>query len=601
MELRTEERRQSSSELEKLVYDALVASNRKAYLLDYHFRPQGQEWPDDWHFDTGLVLHELQPWWEADQEEAAALHSLPGEDASRESHISRDLRNDFLEYCGIRRCHNATKASGATYKRNRLPGPKASALPDRRTTPQNSLSFEDYHSLVVTNARNYFNCFNEPQDAANDLALDALAETIVNPVSWEAVTREMLHEGAEQFLERLWGMHQANKYIARMGLLQPDGLSCEEFAEDNYEYPQQEEAQYKEIWHRVCRSGNSASIIFPAPRVGRSFSRLLSHLVAAIDYNVRKGGRTLKDCFAALDRLTREVEGELPVVKNAIKDTPKIILRRKRQAEAWGLTLEHLSLTRDTQGAELLEFANKHTRASEGASTGPGGDALAESWNSSAQPKAVSIEFIDYRNSVVALAGLYAESIRTGQDGPSDMHLHALVDDILEPGPGQTVDIETLDKAVGQLKYRLAVMHQVNRYVEYMGLSQPDGLSCEKFDDAKYTRTNQKEPLFAEITEQMSKSRYMVLFPKPSPKGGRYFSRPCIYLKAAIDCTVRTGSRNLADCFKALDQLTQQVDEELQATKELLKDLPAIQSKRQRVAEAFGTTLRSLLPEPESG
>ena len=58
--------------------------------------------------------------------------------------------------------------------------------------------------------------------------------------------------------------------------------------------------------------------------------------------------------------------------------------------------------------------------------------------------------------------------------------------------------------------------------------------------------------------------------------------------------TIETQKMNKEECFEAVTALTKLVDMEITGSKDAIKNLPELRSKRQRMARTFGKTLRYL-------
>ncbi|PVH67404.1 hypothetical protein DL98DRAFT_600531 [Cadophora sp. DSE1049] len=144
------------------------------------------------------------------------------------------------------------------------------------------------------------------------------------------------------------------------------------------------------------------------------------------------------------------------------------------------------------------------------------------------------------------------------------------------------------------LDYRLTVMSKADQYVELLALQKPMESWCQEFDTERYASAHGKELLWRNINANFYEVHGSTLFPKPYI--GRSFYKGSDYVIAAVHSTISAGRKDVKQCFEALDQLKARIDKEIADTKEAIKDIPDVRSKRQRVAKAFGMTLRSLSP-----
>ncbi|KAF4625191.1 hypothetical protein G7Y89_g12977 [Cudoniella acicularis] len=260
---------------------------------------------------------------------------------------------------------------------------------------------------------------------------------------------------------------------------------------------------------------------------------------------------------------------------------------------------------------EYLEFLAMH-REEEGAKKGQNtgsdeakGSVLGKRDASSLGKISLSFEiggsFKSFQNFVAQAARIYLNSFPGPHDGGDNLALHGLLDSIIKPFPGENITYQMLESARAQLDYRLEIMDKAEKYVEHMGLREPLGQSCHEFNAEEYTCKHQHEKQWIEINENFYRHYSSTMFPKPTPVAGRPFYKGSDYVIAAMDCNVNDGRMSLNQCIEALNKLKSHINMEIHAAKEAVKDLPDIRSKRQRVAEAFGKTLRNLSPVRGSG
>jgi hypothetical protein len=141
-------------------------------------------------------------------------------------------------------------------------------------------------------------------------------------------------------------------------------------------------------------------------------------------------------------------------------------------------------------------------------------------------------------------------------------------------------------------------MEMADKYVEKLGIDGPDKKSCAEWNREEWVAKhgNHKSPSLFEVGSLMSNVDTDTLFPEPSQDLGRSYGKGYSYVKAALFCAARDRNWSRQTCNEALERLIRQVKEELVVTKEVVKDLVEIKSKRQKVAQAFKKTLRDLSP-----
>jgi hypothetical protein len=200
---------------------------------------------------------------------------------------------------------------------------------------------------------------------------------------------------------------------------------------------------------------------------------------------------------------------------------------------------------------------------------------------------------------------LYRKSNPGEDDLGGNQGLGTLMREAENYGQDGTASVETLDRTLRIIDYRLEVMRMADNYVEALGIDGPGKKCCAEWNREEWVAENgnHKNPSLFQVSCIISNVDHFKLFPIPSKGLGPEYGKGYSYVKAALFCAAKYQNWSLDRVNEALEELIQQVKEELVATKEIVKDLAEIKSKRQKVAEAFKRTLRDLSPmrsQPEN-
>lgn len=167
-----------------------------------------------------------------------------------------------------------------------------------------------------------------------------------------------------------------------------------------------------------------------------------------------------------------------------------------------------------------------------------------------------------YEEEVVAKARQYLRSNPGPSEGGSNVSLHMLLDNIIDPVPWIPNTQEMLNEANAELDYRLSCMEKADEYVERMGLIKPFDQSCAEFLAEDYTREHGDETQWTTINRLFWKEYAWKLFRKPKRGQGHQFGKGENYVIAAIKCTIKEEKMTLEECIQALDKFIQDTKRE---------------------------------------
>lgn len=351
-----EEQSESYAEFTKTIYDTLFELDRRGYEHKFSFKAQDDGWSDNSHLRTGIAVYDLSARWEALEEWESDPTLHPGDFLNRDPYVSQELRKEFLHFLAMHRKEEAAEkaaTSGSEEARGSVLGKRnASLIGKTGLSLRIRGSIKSYRSFVADAAQIYLNSRPGPPEAGDNLALNGLLESIINPRPGDTITQEMLVRANLQLDYRLAIIDKADKYVEQMGLSEPWGQSCQEFEDEKYTSEHEHEGQWSEIKKNFYNLYSPT--LFPKPSLvaGRPFYKGSDYVIAAIDYTVSAGKMDLRQCIQALNKLKELVNMELNASKDAVKDLPDIRSKRQRVAQAFGKTLRHLSPVRGP-GSEI--------------------------------------------------------------------------------------------------------------------------------------------------------------------------------------------------------------------------------------------------------
>ena len=180
----------------------------------------------------------------------------------------------------------------------------------------------------------------------------------------------------------------------------------------------------------------------------------------------------------------------------------------------------------------------------------------------------------------------YLNSYKGHDDTGDDGWLHHEIDWIQ---CGRETDMDTIERVLRELNYRMAQMSTADRYLDMMGIAAPNGQSCCEYD----TRRNSKEidDKKHSIMRRLFFDR-MILFPRPLADQGRPFPKGMEYLIGAFHHA--ETPRDVV--IQKLDTLVAALDQDLEEEKERVKQDPEVTSKRRKLFQSFGVALGNISP-----
>ena len=207
-------------------------------------------------------------------------------------------------------------------------------------------------------------------------------------------------------------------------------------------------------------------------------------------------------------------------------------------------------------------------------------------------------------HSIVCSQGMIYLASKPGPaDTASNNGLDTLLRRLLNINPYQgPFDLELLSYTLPQVKYRLTLLETANTYVEALGIQGPNnGERCQEFEEEKFVGRFGRDEKWIIIRKwfsgEVGKGPYRVLFPRPMEGDGEEFTKGATYVKAAI----YSSGLDQKQCAARMEELVNQVKSRCIFTKDLIKEIPEVKSKRQKLAEACGKTLRDLSPTRDTG
>lgn len=149
-----------------------------------------------------------------------------------------------------------------------------------------------------------------------------------------------------------------------------------------------------------------------------------------------------------------------------------------------------------------------------------------------------------------------------------------------------------LNELLENLDYHLGVIAKADRYVAMLGLSSDD-ITCTDWDDDDFGPRPGDDKHWRWL-RQLFWTVSRILFPTPVGKSGIYnYAKGGHFVMTAI---YKSGwSSSLME--SNLNKLAAIVMEEDTEVREVIKKDPNIRNKRQRVKEAFGSSMRDISPE----
>ncbi|KAI9047926.1 hypothetical protein LZ554_007728 [Drepanopeziza brunnea f. sp. 'monogermtubi'] len=198
----------------------------------------------------------------------------------------------------------------------------------------------------------------------------------------------------------------------------------------------------------------------------------------------------------------------------------------------------------------------------------------------------LDLSFKSYQSFVFGAAMVYMRSHPGDDDDSMNGPLHAEISSLMSPISTNPVTRERLESVNMQVQYRLDIMSQADMSREWACVSL----------QAKHARGSMRKNISWITLANVGWIRSCPGPVKGHPLNRYGFHKGSGYVCAAIDFTVDLGMLSLKECMAALDKRYKQVEIEIQSTKGLVKSLPEVRSKRQRVAAAFGKSLRYLSP-----
>jgi hypothetical protein len=191
---------------------------------------------------------------------------------------------------------------------------------------------------------------------------------------------------------------------------------------------------------------------------------------------------------------------------------------------------------------------------------------------------------------------IYRQSNPGDDDEGGNQGLGTLMRVVENYGQGAPASVEDLDRTLRMIDYRLEVMEIADKYLKRLGIDGPDKKSCAEWNEQQWVNGISDGAILSQVGFLMANTDHFKLFPEPNEELGRRYGKGYAYIKAALFCAARDRNWSRDRCAKALEWLIQQVEEELILTKDVVKDLVEVKTKRQKVAEAFKKTLRDLSP-----
>ncbi|KAL8936160.1 MAG: hypothetical protein Q9216_005079, partial [Gyalolechia sp. 2 TL-2023] len=189
-------------------------------------------------------------------------------------------------------------------------------------------------------------------------------------------------------------------------------------------------------------------------------------------------------------------------------------------------------------------------------------------------------------NQISHLGGQYLQSYRGFEESGEDGALYNLITRIQH---GEETNLEQLQKCQRSLDYRMNQMTAADDYLQKMAIPQPRGQSCHEFDTRGIVKGVGQSLYGATLGAIMTQR---ILFPHPVEDQGRPFGKGPDYLVAAF----YFAKLDKATVDVKLDDLAKIVRQEVEYQKDLIKNLPEVRSKRQKLFRAFGIDIGNISP-----
>ncbi|KAI4191060.1 MAG: hypothetical protein L6R41_000375 [Letrouitia leprolyta] len=187
---------------------------------------------------------------------------------------------------------------------------------------------------------------------------------------------------------------------------------------------------------------------------------------------------------------------------------------------------------------------------------------------------------------ISCLGHQYLESYRGFETTGDDGALYRLITRIQR---GDERSLEELQLCQRALDFRMGQMTTADDYMRAMQIPLPHGKLCHEFDVRGVVQgvgEEKYEDIYGTIRARK------ILFPSPVEDQGRPFTKGIDYLVAAI----HLAKLDKATTIGKLDALARTVKEELDHQKDMMKDIPEIRAKRQKLFRAFGVNLGNISP-----
>ena len=188
-------------------------------------------------------------------------------------------------------------------------------------------------------------------------------------------------------------------------------------------------------------------------------------------------------------------------------------------------------------------------------------------------------------NHISAYGQVYLDSYQGRDDTGDDGALHNLLHRIQS---GDVTDMESLERAHDQVRYRMEQMSTTDNYLSIMDLPRPKNLLCHEYDTLNLPK-KVGEGKYSAIEKLIDQRN---LFPDPVKGQGRPFYKGPDYLIAAF----HSASLSKEAIEQKLDIVRRSLNEDLELDKEIVKKDPEVTSKRRRLYQAFNVALGNMSP-----
>ncbi|KAL8788895.1 MAG: hypothetical protein Q9213_001418 [Squamulea squamosa] len=189
-------------------------------------------------------------------------------------------------------------------------------------------------------------------------------------------------------------------------------------------------------------------------------------------------------------------------------------------------------------------------------------------------------------NKVSILGEQYLASYQGFDNTGNDGALHNRINMIQQ---GKVRDETILYRCLRALDYRMNQMSMADDYLAILKVGLPEGKKCHEYQTKNLPDIMPRGEYRSRIDLVFERS---VLFPMPVDEQGHEFYKGAEYLVAAF----YHANIDKSVMVEKLDALAMSISQDLEYHKNIVKEIPVVKSKRQKLFQDFGINLGSISP-----